>query len=86
MSKNASEPEQIVKLRKRKMNSGNTALFLDFPEGDSRKRVATGLVLLPGYSSKVKESNRRTLQEAEEMRLERRSRSLMVHSSKRTSV
>lgn len=71
MSKNASEPEQIVKLRKRKMNSGNTALFLDFPEGDSRKRVATGLVLLPGYSSKVKESNRRTLQEAEEMRLEK---------------
>ena len=63
--------EMLVRLGKRKMASGNTTLYLDYPEGDTRKRMSTGLFLRPGTSAKIKEENRKTLVEAESMRLQK---------------
>ena len=71
MSKTSTTPEQQVKLRKRKMASGNTALFLDFVENDERVRESLGLSLLAGTTPQVREKNRRTMLKAEEMRLEK---------------
>lgn len=64
-------PDQIVKLRKRKMPSGNTVLFLDYPQNDTRVRECMGLSLIPGDSPQTIEKNKRTMLKAEALRLQK---------------
>ena len=78
----SAQDEKLVKLRKRKMGSGNTALFLDYVLDDKRVRESLGLSLLPGKDWEVKEKNRRTLVKAEAARL-KKERELVFGSQKR---
>ena len=47
MSNKSIVPDQKVKLRKRKLPSGNIALFLDYVQNDTRMRESLGLTLYP---------------------------------------
>jgi hypothetical protein len=63
--------DQKVKLRKRKLPSGNVALFLDYVQNDTRMRESLGLTLYPGTTASIKEKNQRTLLKAEAFRIEK---------------
>lgn len=63
--------EQLVKLRKRQMPSGNTALFLDYIQQDERIRESLGLTLLGSKTLEAKEKNKATMVKAEDLRLKK---------------
>ena len=58
-------------MRKRKLPSGNVALFLDYVQNDTRMRESLGLTLYPGTTASIKEKNQRTLLKAEAFRIEK---------------
>lgn len=71
MSNKNIVPDQKVKLRKRKLPSGNVALFLDYVQNETRMRESLGLTLYPGTTTSIKEKNQRTLLKAEAFRIEK---------------
>lgn len=71
MSNKSIVLDQKVKLRKRKLPSGNVALFLDYVQNDTRMRESLGLTLYPGTTASIKEKNQRTLLKAEAFRIEK---------------
>lgn len=60
-----------VKLRKKKISSGNHSLYLDIYDRGSRRREYLKLYLIPEHTPKSKEQNRKTLELAETIRSER---------------
>ena len=74
MSNKNIVPDQKVKLRKRKLPSGNVALFLDYVQNETRMRESLGLTLYPGTTTSIKEKNQRTLLKAEASELRRKKR------------
>lgn len=81
-TKTAKNDDLLVKLRKRKMDSGKTALFLDYVLDGKRIRDSLGLSLLPGKTTEITEKNRRTLLKAETIRL-KKERELVMGVQKR---
>lgn len=67
----ADRKNELVKLRKRKANSGNTVLFLDYLKDGERIRESLGLVLIPESSKEAKEKNRLAMLKASQARLQR---------------
>lgn len=68
----STKVEQLVKIRKRKLPSGNYTLFLDYSDKkQGRIRETLGLSLMAGTSLKIKEANRETMVLAEERRLKK---------------
>ena len=65
---NSKEP---IKLRKRKMSSGNTSLYLDIYREGKREYEYLHLYLIPETNRKAKETNRQTLQLAEAIKSKR---------------
>lgn len=63
--------KERVNLRKRKMPSGNTSLYLDVFTKEGRKYEYLRLYLIPEHSRADKEKNRQTLQLAEAVRAKR---------------
>lgn len=63
--------ESLVKVRKRKLASGNQTLYLDYIVNGERIRETLGLTLYVGSNPKIKEKNVRTLMLAEELRLKK---------------
>jgi hypothetical protein len=74
--------DQKVKLRKRKLPSGNVALFLDYVQNDTRMRESLGLTLYPGTTASIKEKNQRTLLKAEAFRIEKEKEILQLVQKK----
>lgn len=71
MSNKTIVSELKVKLRKRKLPSGNVALFLDYVQNETRMRESLGMTLYPGTTASIKEKNQRTLLKAEAIRIEK---------------
>lgn len=70
-TKKADKENYLVKLRRRTMESGNVALFLDYSQNGKRMRESLGVSLLPGKDATTKERNRRILLKAETYRLKK---------------
>ena len=51
MSNKNIVPDQKVKLRKRKLPSGNVALFLDYVQNETRMRESLGAYSLSWYNN-----------------------------------
>ncbi len=81
-TKTMASDDQLVKLRKRKMDSGNTTLYLDYFLDGKRMRESLGLMLLPGKDWESKQKNRITLLKAEDYRL-KKERQVAFGSKKR---
>ena len=75
--KTALATEQLVKLRKRLLPSGNTVLFLDYIQNDERIRESLGLTLLGAKTVDAKERNKATMIKAENLRLKKERELLM---------
>lgn len=75
----------LVKLRKRKANSGNTVLFLDYIKDGERVRESLGLVLVPEKTKEEKDKNRRTMLKASQFRLDRE-REIVFYSKKNENL
>lgn len=75
--KTAPATEQLVKLRKRLLPSGNTVLFLDYIQNDERIRESLGLTLLGAKTVDAKERNKATMIKAENLRLKKERELLM---------
>lgn len=75
--KTAPATEQLVKLRKRLLPSGNTVLFLDYIQNDERIRESLGLTLLGAKTVDAKERNKTTMIKAENLRLKKERELLM---------
>lgn len=75
--KSATTTEQLVKLRKRLLPSGNTVLFLDYIQNGERMRESLGLTLLGAKTVEAKQRNKATMVKAENARLKKEQELLM---------
>ncbi|MDO5442957.1 MAG: site-specific integrase [Bacteroidia bacterium] len=75
--KSATATDQLVKLRKRLLPSGNTVLFLDYIQNGERMRESLGLTLLGAKTVEAKQRNKATMVKAENARLKKEQELLM---------
>ena len=88
MPKKPIKDKSPVKLRSKKLNNGNSSLFLDIYDNGKRKKEYLKLYLLPERTRAAREANEKTLYLAEIIRTERilnlqaSKSSLIVHEAK----